>query len=59
MTKAERDREILALGIVHAVVEGLRGFGLIKDVPPAHIGQAIADAAQRIEPRLLRGDDQS
>ena len=59
MIKAERDREILALGIVHAVIEELRGFGLIKDASPAHIGQAIAESAQRIEPRLLRGDDPS
>lgn len=50
--EAEREREVLAVDIVHAVIEELRGFGMIKDVPDIQRGQAIMESAQRIEIRL-------
>lgn len=50
--EAERDREVEAASIVHAVIEELRGFGMIADVPDVVRGQAIMEAAQRIEYRL-------
>lgn len=50
--EAERDREKLALEIVHAVIEELKAFGMITEVGATQRGMAISEVAQHIEGRL-------
>ena len=50
--ETEREREVLAMEIVHAVIEDLRVFGMIKEVGDTQFGMAISEAAQHIEARL-------